>query len=1540
MSVASVGLKGPGAASACGGLPAAAGPRWPQPHARAPVPAPDASSSLPAWPHATRRRSVLAAASPGGTGPLNPRYARNHSPQPPAPQAQPHASHPHNHTHPLGSHSHAHPHSHHAHTLPHSAAPAPAGRSAWATPGPLSRTPPGGRSGGSDASGRGPGAVAAQALRHGGAAAPQPSPSDDPRGVAAGAAAAPPASPSSTSASASTSNQRAEPSATFGPDADSAGPREASSTSTSSSSARSPSVSRSRRSTASPSSSPSPSSTKPASAKGATKASPAPLTPAPAAAPLDPLLVERTTLERLYVRDFALVEEQTVLLGPGLNVITGESGSGKSVLVEAFSQVLGAPAPQECVRAPAEVAVVEGTFLLGPPQQAAARALLEAAGLPQKALPPPPGEGGVGAFRLTVRREIAQAPGGGLRSRVFLNGAASSLRLLRELGAQLVDTNGQHSSQSLRDPNTQLALLDRIAGTAPLADAYGAALARLRGLEARLDELDELDDEDERGRLQKLVDAVAKLRVAPGEERELRKALKKMEARRSAVEQCGLVRLALVGEAGAGGVSDGLRTIEAQLNAIAAQEEAQQDRRRGKGPDGAAAAADDEGAEEGEEEEGEEGGGAALMEEALERVAQAKQLLAEADGMVRGYARRYAFSQADHDATAERLQRLERLMRGAGSAGFGGPRGVGSSEELLAAAQEAGAKLAAYYEMEGQRDDWEAQLAAAADEIRRLALELSVRRRAAAAALRGAVEGCLRELAMGGSRFDVRIGWAESRVEGEGLYVGEEEAEEAGVPELGGGTYVLGSRGVDQVEFLLAAGPAEPLRPLAAVASGGESARLMLALKAAPAQAAAAAAAAAAAEGAEALRAQHDAAAAAMAGGGVPIMILDELDSGIGARLGTAVGSILARMTLPGGQGSNSQIICVTHLPQVACYASHHMIVQKEARPVPAPAAAAATSLASAGSEADDAPAAPAAAPAAAVASRVTTTFKALRGFPERCDEVAAMLGLDRTVAEDMLRTAQNQVAAMYGSALYGGATSVAGASGAAGGSFAPQPRSSPGPAAGAAASGRNRSGGGGGSPAPFVVNLAPAMPVMPVTPGDEDADGASAITGSAAAAAAANATFAAAAAAAASGSGHESDGAIDDAELSAQLLAGVEAAAMQHLARMTQHAKAAAAAAAVARDSTLAAAGEAAATATTPGMLTAGVLAAMGTMAGTVAVAGTVAGSMADTVTAMLTPQGKPGQDPAAPPAAAAEGGDPAAAPPAAAAGASWPMEFASAAAKGMKEVAVGAAATLSPQAAASVAAAAEAAVDLFEAAAAVPVPAAERVPAEVAAAREAEALLASVAAAADALGRGEMPNVTLPGAPAAAAAAAPEAAAATMAGAEDEQAAAAPLRRHSPLPYNFGNLAEESGSSSDDDAVAASYMALEHGGVVQTDSSLVAGSSGHDRLSSVEEPPQHNTMPYDAPYDASASQLHDTGDYSSTVTDYSAALSSSSYLYNAHVGASGGRFVNVPLGHENEFKEMFSDIMAFTREDYAGEAMRSHEANLWRALRDSGLA
>ncbi|KIZ03820.1 hypothetical protein MNEG_4133 [Monoraphidium neglectum] len=236
-----------------------------------------------------------------------------------------------------------------------------------------------------------------------------------------------------------------------------------------------------------------------------------------------------TYLQELRIQDFALVSKQTVKFTPGLNAITGESGSGKSVLIEALGQLLGNPAPPECVRAPATSAVVEGTILLSPAAARRVAATGAAMGLPARALPAGGGDGG-GPATLVLRREITTLPVGDapppppdappgqrlLRSRCFVNGATTSLRVLRAVAGDLVDTNGQHAAVGLRDGGTQLALLDRIAGNSALAACVASRQARLAALQELLRGLDALGDEGERARIEKLVALVTKAAVEPG----------------------------------------------------------------------------------------------------------------------------------------------------------------------------------------------------------------------------------------------------------------------------------------------------------------------------------------------------------------------------------------------------------------------------------------------------------------------------------------------------------------------------------------------------------------------------------------------------------------------------------------------------------------------------------------------------------------------------------------------------------------------------------------------------------------------------------------------------------------------------------------------------------------------------------------------------------------------------------------------------------------------------------------------------------------
>ncbi|GAB4813044.1 hypothetical protein N2152v2_000090 [Parachlorella kessleri] len=709
----------------------------------------------------------------------------------------------------------------------------------------------------------------------------------------------------------------------------------------------------------------------------------------------------RSYLSSLYIKDFALVAEQRVLLEPGLNVITGESGSGKSVLVEALGQILGSSAYDEAVRQPATSAVVEGSLVLGEADRGLLAAMLGVLGLPQRALPAPGAE-------LLLRRELVKGEDG-VRSRCFLNGVPTSVRVLREVGRLLVDVNGQHAALALKDSGRQLAMLDQVAGTAPAAEALAAALQRLGEVRGQLSALRELRDEEERESMQLLVDQVHAAGVEPGEDLALRQQLRQMEGRRAAAERCRLVSVGL-GGSGDGGVQEAIRSVELHVKAVLHQEEklAAADRHAEENKaNGTAGAVSAEPADHDSE-----GAAAAMLQRALDCLNQARDLLDEAEEEVVEYARQYKFSQAEYDELYKRQQQLERLVK---------QHDVASADELLQLAEEKAAALDAYFQLEGQRDQLEAREAQLLAQVQQGAIALSERRRQAAGRLRAAVESLLGDLAMAGSRFDVRVSWAPaaddsslartnnssgfrgSRGSGAGatassrrdrvdsIFVDAQQAQQCW--EAGDTAYRIKPSGLDAVEFLFAAGPAEPLRSLSAVASGGESARIMLALKAAPSLVHSSSSS----SSSEPARAGSDASLEAVTDhrqdgsssgstSSSPIMILDEIDTGVGSRLGQPVGRILRSM-VGGGGGSGgggaveaadgvaiaSQILCVSHLPQVAAHAQHHICVRK-------------------GVDGSD---------------RMVTRFESLRDPEARLQEVSAMLGLTLAAAEELMAAAQ-----------------------------------------------------------------------------------------------------------------------------------------------------------------------------------------------------------------------------------------------------------------------------------------------------------------------------------------------------------------------------------------------------------------------------------------------------------------------------------------------------------------------------------------------------
>jgi DNA repair ATPase RecN len=356
------------------------------------------------------------------------------------------------------------------------------------------------------------------------------------------------------------------------------------------------------------------------------------------------------------------------------------------------------------------------------------------------------------------------------------------------------------------------------------------------------------------------------------------------------------------------------------------------------------------------------------LRRAAAALAEARAALGEAADQVECYGRATRFSQREYDEAEERLQALRRLAaRHAAAAETAAPwAAAGRVDELAAAAAAAAEQLEAYAEAEGRREAIAAEAAEADTDLRGRALALAAARRAAAARMADAVHASLADLAMGSARFEARLSWSPPRPGVPDLELTAAEAAAGSGGAHGAGVYDLSRGALDVAEFRFAAGPAEPLRPLGAVASGGEAARVMLAVKAAGP---AAAAGWPEGEGADPWDGPPPAPG---------ILVLDEVDGGVGARLGGAVGGVLRRIAGAdaaaagrprAGAAVAPQVLCVTHLPQVAAAAEHHLVVRK----------------------------------ALGADGRPVTRFAALESRAERASEVAAMLGLDVAAAEALL---------------------------------------------------------------------------------------------------------------------------------------------------------------------------------------------------------------------------------------------------------------------------------------------------------------------------------------------------------------------------------------------------------------------------------------------------------------------------------------------------------------------------------------------------------
>jgi DNA repair protein RecN (Recombination protein N) len=510
-------------------------------------------------------------------------------------------------------------------------------------------------------------------------------------------------------------------------------------------------------------------------------------------------------LVELRAENYAVIDHAIASFGPGLNLLTGETGAGKSILVDALALLMGGKSSVDVVRHGADKAVVSCVFESTP----GAEAILEANGIDAE------------ATDIILRREILSTGKG----RVFVNNQPATVQVLKQIAPELALVHAQTETLSSFDPTQQRILLDRFAGIS--LDAAAEAYARWHAAQDKLNDL--LKGEQDRLRMVDLWtyqrNEIEQARLQPGED----EALETEKRVLANAEKLYAAALGAFDE-----LYEGSASAEAALQgAIRNVEElARYDAR---------------------------------WAEPAQQLASARATLSDVAASLRDYAEGINASPERLAEIEDRLALLDRLKRKYGK----------TVAEVIAFGEDVARKLSEVEDRDEILKTLRAALEQAASEYKQAASALTAERQAAATKLAKLTEVHINSLAMK-SRFAVSIT--------------ANDAESA-----------WSSSGWDEVAYLIAPNPGEPLKPLIEIASGGELSRVLLALKVAVE------------ESSSKTRKKTT----------PRTLVFDEIDIGIGGRAAEAVGHKLKTL------GRGQQVLCVTHLPQIAAFADQHLAVEK-----------------------------------------------------------------------------------------------------------------------------------------------------------------------------------------------------------------------------------------------------------------------------------------------------------------------------------------------------------------------------------------------------------------------------------------------------------------------------------------------------------------------------------------------------------------------------------------------------------------------------------
>jgi DNA repair protein RecN (Recombination protein N) len=517
-------------------------------------------------------------------------------------------------------------------------------------------------------------------------------------------------------------------------------------------------------------------------------------------------------LRELRIKNFVVIDEAALELGAGLNVLTGETGAGKSIILNALALICGERGASEIIRYQEDEASVEALFDdLSP----VLRLKLQEAGFENN------GE-------LVIKRILSRSE----KNRIYINGSLCPLGRLAEIGSSLVHIYGQHEHHTLLQPETQLTLLDEFAALQEKAEVMKQNFNVLTTAWNNLNETRASLDKrrKEKALLEGQAEEIARARLRPGEEEELQ-ATKNVLAHAEKLHHGSREGEELLYE-GENALVSRLRKYVSKIKDLAGIDEA--------------------------------------LKPAVELLESSLVQLQEAALELRRYADRIHLEPGALERLEDRLAEIHRLKR----------KYDGTVEDLLKLHSEVDQALQALDRGEEEISALEKAFEEARGAAWHAAEALSLERQRIAKRFKKEIEREVKGLGMPETTFELRFITQDQRQDQPPFFIGGKR---------------LTERGMDQVEFYFSPNPGEPVKPLAKTASGGELSRLMLAIK-----------------------------SMALTPGDIPTLLFDEVDAGIGGGVAEIVGKKLRQVA------ESHQVICVTHLPQIAALAGSHHVVQKE----------------------------------------------------------------------------------------------------------------------------------------------------------------------------------------------------------------------------------------------------------------------------------------------------------------------------------------------------------------------------------------------------------------------------------------------------------------------------------------------------------------------------------------------------------------------------------------------------------------------------------